>query len=105
MLAARRVAVPLWRCEGVFSAAPVGKSLRMTDAASAPKPLPPSKGLVRRVVDDLRRRATPNFAGRIRGLFFIASSVLGAVIIVLFGWLLFGRRRSVSSRFVPEALR
>jgi len=72
----------------MFSAGPVGKSQRMTEAASAPEPPPPIKSLARRVVDDLRRRAKPFLSDRKRRPFYIAGAVLGAVLVALLVWLL-----------------
>ncbi len=72
----------------MFSAGPVGKSLRMTQAASAPEPPPPVKSLVRRVVDHLRRRAKSILSDRKRRPFYISGAVLGAVLVALLGWLL-----------------
>jgi RND family efflux transporter MFP subunit len=73
----------------MFLAGPVGKSLRMTEAASAPEPLPPIKSVARRVVDDLRRRTKSILSDRKRRPFYIAGAVLGAVLVALLVWLLF----------------
>jgi len=66
---------------------PVSKCLRMMEVAYAPEP-PPTKSLVRRVIDDLRRRAKPIMAHRKRRPLFIAIAAIVVVLIAVIAWFL-----------------